>query len=402
MRERPADAKGYFYLIDEKFHRPRLLFVINSIGSGGAERVLDQILRATDHLGQNYECHLVLLDDQPEYRTFPRLSGRHCLAAQGSLVKSVIRLRKLVRQLRPVAVVSMLVRANIATVLATRGTEAGAILGERMHLSSHLAGRYRGTALWCLRKLPRLLYRQADTVIAVSEGVAKDLVDIFAVPAAKVQTINNPYDLQAITAAGARTPTIGLPESYLVAVGRLVAAKGFHELIEAYRCAAPNSALVILGDGPERERLAGQIAAAGLEERVLLVGYLPDPFPVIARARALVSASHNEGFPNAIAEAMVLGRPVLATDCPSGPAELLGAQAGDVGNVKEAPYGLIVRDHDLSGLVAGLRQLENDVLRLRLGAAASKRMQSFTAERVIATYWDAIIAVAAPRLPVPA
>lgn len=381
--------------------RPRLLFVINSIGCGGAERVLDQVLRAADYHGQDYECHLVLLDAAPEYRRLPELAGRHCLAAQGSLLKSAIRLRQLVRRLRPVVVVSMLVRANLATVLATRGTGVGAILSERMHLGSHLAGRYRGPALWGLSRLVRLLYRKADRVLAVSAGVAADLIDAFRIPPVKIQTINNPYDMQAITDAGSGRPSIVLSEPYLVAVGRLVAAKGFRELIEAYRHAAPRAMLIILGDGPERAALTAQVAALGLVKRVLLPGFLADPFPVMARACALISASHNEGFPNALAEAMTLGRPVLATDCPSGPAELLGGPAGAPGTVREAPYGLIVPDYDFKGLVAGLRRLEDDALRLRLGAAAQERMRDFAADRVIAAYWAAIIAVAAPRLSVP-
>ncbi|WP_083672126.1 glycosyltransferase [Sphingomonas montana] len=366
--------------------RPTILFVINSIGSGGAERVLDNLLRAAGARHADYALHLVLLDREPEMRVLPALTGKHVLDARGGLWRSAIGLRRVVRTLRPDLVVSLLVRANIATAALPAGQRR--LLCERMHLGSHLAGRYHGWRLRLLRALPRLLYPRATCILAVSEGVRRDLIDDFGLAPGRIATINNPYDLERIAADALQPPAIALPASFAVAVGRLVDAKGFDLLIDAYRTAGIALPLVILGDGPARPALEAQIAAAGLQTRILLPGFLDNPFAIVGRAAFLVSASRNEGFPNGMAEAMALGRAVLATDCPSGPGELLGGRAGSSGMVVDAPFGLIVGDGDRAGLAAGLRRLADDAaLRARLGTAARARMEDFRADRIAADYW---------------
>ncbi len=368
--------------------RPRIVFVINSIGTGGAERALDTILRASGGRLDRYDIHLILLDKEDERRALPQLDGKHCLDARGSLWRSVIRLGRMLARLRPDLVISLLVRANIATAITGPRHAGATLLCERMHLGSHLAGRYRGIRRAILRSLPRFLYRRADRVLAVSEGVRADLIHGFGLPPALVETIPNGYDVAAIHRAGARTPPIALPDDFIIAVGRLIEAKGFALLIEAYRAADPALPLLVLGEGPLHAQLLAQIESAGLTGRVRLLGFLDDPFPVVARAAFLVSASHNEGFPNAIAEAMALGRPIIASDCPSGPAELLGAPSGRAGEVIEAPFGLIVPDGDVDALCAALRKMEQPAVRQLLGEAARRRIEAFRVEAIAELYWS--------------
>jgi glycosyltransferase involved in cell wall biosynthesis len=383
-----ASAWQRTHVTDRSTPLPRIIFIINSIGSGGAERALGRILSAAGNRHEHYEMHLVLLDREPEMRKLPALAGRHCLDARGRLWRSTIRLRALLTRLQPKLVVSLLIRANMATAAVAPGLGARTILCERMHLSSHLAGRYRGIALAGLRALVRYLYPRANHVLAVSEGVRHDLIDTAGLAPDRVTTINNPYDLERIAAEGSQAPEIALPPAFMVAVGRLVTAKGFALLIDAYADADPALPLLILGEGPDRIRFEAQVAAAGLGERIRFPGFLANPFAVMARATFLVSASHNEGFPNALAEAMALGVPVIATDCPSGPADLLGAGAGAAGYVTEAPYGLIVGDGDRPGLATAIRKMMDDAdLRTRLGAAGLLRIEDFRIERIAADYW---------------
>ena len=371
--------------------RPRLVFVINSIGMGGAERALDRLLRAGgDHLAR-YDIRLVLLDDEPERYPLPPLR-RHVLGAQGSLIRSARRLDRLLRELRPALVVSFLVRANIVSAIAGPRHADATVLCERMHLGSHLAGRYRGWRLQLLRLLPRLLYRRATRVIAVSQGVGDDLVAAFAVPEQLVRIIPNGYDLEAIAAAAAQPPSVTLPPRFAVAVGRLVAAKNMALLVAAWQRYRPSLPLLILGDGPELERLSKEIAASGVP--ISLMGYVQDSFAIVGRADFVVSASRNEGFPNAIAEAMALGVPVISSDCPSGPAELLGGQARRPSQATEAPYGLMTPVDDLEALGDALKRFEDPELRARLGVAARQRMETFRLDRVARRYWaelDALV-----------
>lgn len=367
--------------------KPKLLFVINSIGSGGAERVLDNILYAAQGRLDRYEVHLCLLDDAPERRAMQPVFGKHVLAANGKLGASITQLHALARRIQPDLIVSFLIRANVATAIAGRLSGTPTILCERMNTSSHLSLRYGGIKRVLLGLLPRLVYARASLILAVSEGVRQDLIHAFGIRPARVRTIYNPYDIDRLATAGAAPPAIALPDRFIVAVGRLVAAKGFDLLIDAFARQEAHPSLIILGEGPEHAALAARIAALGMADRITLAGFTPELFAIVARAQALVSASHNEGFPNAIAEAMALGLPVLATDCPSGPAELLGGQAREEGRATQAPYGLIVKDGDVAGLVDGLRLLEDPALRATYAAASRRRLEDFRIETIAAHYW---------------
>jgi glycosyltransferase involved in cell wall biosynthesis len=241
----------------------------------------------------------------------------------------------------------------------------------------------------------RLAYVRATLVLGVSKGVSDDLIANFGSTSDRTLTINNPYNIDEIVSDGRKPPSIALPGDFIVAVGRLVAAKGFSDLIAAYADGPREVPLLILGDGPERAALEAQVAREKLSGTVIMPGFVRDPFAVMSRARALVSASYNEGFPNAIAEAMALGVPVLATDCPSGPAELLQGAAGMAGSASEGKCGLLVRPGDVAGLMNGIAMLCDPVTRARLAEAGRRRIEGFRVERIAEEYWRVFDAYAA-------
>lgn len=368
----------------------RIAFVINSIGSGGAERVLDIILRERPKWAADYVVDLVLLDQKPEMRVMAPVDGKHVLDARGSLLRSIAQLHTRLSSLSPDLVVSFLIRSNLAAACwRLRGGNAPVVACERMHVSSHLKGRY-GTSVRAMLRLALMLgYRHCDRVLAVSQGVADDLHRHFRVPEAHLSVVPNPYDPTGIATAAQGAPVSELPEEYIVAVGRMVGAKNFAGLIDAYAIADPAYDLVILGNGPERGALERQVRAKGLDGRVHMPGYLVDPLPVVSRARFFVSASRNEGFPNAVAEAMALRLSVLSTDCPSGPAELLLGSAGEPGTAVRAEAGLLVPMDDIPALAQGIALLSTDPgLRDELGEAALRRIGDFPQERIVAQYWN--------------
>jgi glycosyltransferase involved in cell wall biosynthesis len=378
--------------------RKRVVFVINSLGDGGAERVLGNLLTHAEARLSEVKLDLVLLDAGPERRSMPPYVEKHALNCRGAMGASVIGLARTLHALRPDVVVSFLVRANVAAITAARLFGIPCVISERMHLSRHLNGKYRGLALAAARALPWLAYRFADRIIAVSEGVREDLVQSFAARPAATRRIYNPYDLARIEADGHATAPMTLPDSFIVSAGRLVPSKNFAQLIEAYLASSLKDALVILGEGPERGRLEAIVRGAGAADRILLPGYLENPFAVMSRARFFVSASLNEGFPNALAEAMALGAPVVATDCPSGPAEILADMVkADLSALMQAPYGILVPEGDVGELTRAMQLMSAPDTRAHYAARAKARLADFAVEKIAAEYWDVIESAAARR-----
>lgn len=365
----------------------RIVFVINSLGPGGAERVLDQVMQMAPPGA--WDCHLVLLDDETEWRVPPDTVTVHRLDCKRGMIASTRQLKAALATIRPILVVSFLVRANVATVCAAQALGIPCIISERSQLSTHLENEHKGLRRVAATMAPRLTYPLADRVIAVSNGVRTDLVSKFGVKRERVQTIYNPYDLERIRRDALAAAEFELPQRFIVSAGRLVKRKGFDDLLDAYAKTKANLPLCILGEGAERDRLAARIRAMGLEGRIQLLGYARNPFAVLGRAEMFVSPSHCEGFPNAIAEAMVLGVPVVSTDCPSGPAELLD-EVETVGfdGVYRGRYGILTPVGRPDLLARGIEQMSDPETRGHYSDAARRRMNDFRIETIAAQFWD--------------
>jgi glycosyltransferase involved in cell wall biosynthesis len=167
-------------------------------------------------------------------------------------------------------------------------------------------------------------------------------------------------------------------------MGRLERQKGFDLLIRAFASIArerPDWDATILGDGPERDALAAEIARWGLTRRIFLPGREPDAMGVLRRAELFVLSSRYEGFPNALCEAMACGLPVVAFDCPSGPVEI----------VRDGVDGLLVPAENVEALATAMSQLAGDPERRRaMGARATEISGRFSVESV-AEKWERIL-----------
>jgi glycosyltransferase involved in cell wall biosynthesis len=374
---------------DDNVSKRTLIFVINSIGFGGAERALSNILEAIGSRASQYTVHVVLLDRLPDARALPDYVKIDRLDARGSLVRSIYLLSKYLRQHQPVLVVSLLVRANVSAGLVARWRRLKHIACERMHLSSHLDGRYSGLKRVLVGMAPRLVYRHIPLMLGVSTGVSKDLVARFGVHPDHIRTIHNPYNLDAIRSDGLVPPEIELPEKFIVAVGRLEPSKNFAQLISAFLVSGSRGDLVIMGEGSNRTALEQQIRTAGASGRIHLIGYMRNPFAIISRADYFVSSSLNEGFPNAMVEAMALGKAVVATDCPSGPAEILVGSAEPASPVIcEGEFGLLVPVNSIEAMAAAMRHMDDLVIRQKYEKRAAQRAEDFALMRVAEHYWS--------------
>jgi len=304
-------------------------------GSGGVERMLVNLMRGFVEQGRDVDLLLVRADS-------PHLGG---LPASVRVVElgvshtqlAIPALARWLRRERPRSLLVAKDRAGRAAVLARllAGTDTRLVLRLGTHLSTAMAGR--SALARQLRYAPiRWLYPRLDRIIAVADGVAADTAAISGVPAARIQVIRNPVvtpELSALAAAPCAHPWLAAPSPtdppVVVAAGRLQRQKDFPTLLRAFarlRQGRP-CRLLILGDGSRRNRLLALSHELGLATGpagdIDLPGFVSNPYSYLARAALFVLSSAWEGSPNVLTEALALGRPVVATDCPSGPREIL-------------------------------------------------------------------------------
>ena len=305
----------------------RVLFFVPRFAGGGAERVV--LALAGGFAAAGYECHLAVGINEGELRSeVPSDVLVHVLGHERTS-GCVSGLARLIRRVEPDALFSCLNHANVVALLAAKLARKATPTVVAEHIQ--LTGYALGATNWRDRAMPafvRLAYRHAKQVVAVSDGVAVDLARSAHLSPARVMTITNPVDVENIRRMAAVRPDdpwFHDAQPPVLGVGRLAEQKGFDMLIEATALAGQNEQerrLVILGEGPERSTTAGALAAKrGVELRA--PGFVANPYAYIAHADVLAVSSRWEGLPLVIIEGLVLGVPIVSTDCESGPRELL-------------------------------------------------------------------------------
>lgn len=305
----------------------KLALITTNLSGGGAERVL---LRWSELLGaRGHEVHIVLLEHRVDH-ALPEAVRVHALTAPGrSCRKGYIGKRlgawRLARKLaeltrdKPFDLhISTLPFADEVARLARLPRLWNRIANT---LSAEIA-RLDGAKARRRTRRYRRLYAGGN-LIAVSDGVAADLRHRLQIAAARIERIYNPYDFAAIRAQAALVDAADTPprEPFIVHVGRFRPQKRHDLLLDAYAQAALDERLVLLC---ERDAtLVQMIADRAQSARVTIAGFKTNPYPWMAAARALVLSSDHEGLPNVLVEALACGTPVVSTDCPSGPSEIL-------------------------------------------------------------------------------
>jgi len=299
-----------------------------SLHGGGAERVMVNL--AHGFVERGLQVDLVLakaegpyLSQVPQSVWAVDLKSKRVLYSLPSLVRYL-------RRERPKALLSAIDHANVVALWAKKlaGVPTRVVVSVRTTISiaAKRAKNMRG------RMMPlfiRKFYPWADAIVAVSKGVAEDLLKIADLPKEKIRVIYNPVITPELFAK-AEEPVDhpwfrpGEPP-VILGIGRLTEAKDFPTLIRAFALVRKErpARLMILGEGEERPKLEGLVRELDLEKDVALPGFVDNPYKYMKRAALFVLSSRWEGLPTVLIEALALGTPVVSTDCPSGPREIL-------------------------------------------------------------------------------
>ena len=370
----------------------RILFFVSSMHAGGAERVAATLASAWARRGDDVtlvpsytkkgDCFYAL-DPAVELLWLADRMGKRS-GPLSSLIKKQRAMRSLVREKQPDVIVSFLSNVNITVLASTAALGVPTIVCERTNpAASSSAGPV-------LKRLRRLLYPWADLVAVQTQDSVSAFKEM--VPGIKdLVVIPNPLPPELLAPHEGAAPVAGYPtgeapgRKRLMAMGRLVPAKGYETLIRAFSDLAaryPDWDLVIWGEGPLRAALTAQIAAADLSGRVLLPGRTDVPWEKLACADVFVLSSLVEGFPNVLLEAMALERACVAVDCPSGPREIS----------RDGADALLVPLGDAQALTQSLDALMGDPeRRAQLGKRAAQSVRERFALDEVLGLWDQML-----------
>jgi glycosyltransferase involved in cell wall biosynthesis len=359
---------------------------ISSLGAGGAERAMSELAGGLIEAG--WRVTLATMTSPDAVDRYPLKDGVRRVhlgnpppagGLLGKLRANAVRIRRLraaMRAFAPAVVVSFMESNNVLALLAARPLGLPVVVAERTDPSLHLP---HVPAMW--RWGRRRFYRRAAAVVAQTREAADWLQVECNCPATVL-----PNALRALPA-----PTAAR-EDWIVSAGRLEPVKGYDIVLAAFARVAPELdgwRLVIAGEGRLRKDLQDRAAALGITGRVDWLGHRDDVERVLERASVVALASRYEGFPNVLLESLGMGAAVVATECRSGPSEMIDHDVN----------GLLVPVDDVEAMAAGMRRLATDPsLRERFGVHARSVRDTYAAP-IIMQRWVALLTSAAALRP---
>lgn len=367
----------------------KIVFLINSLESGGAERVVSNLL---NNLVDKNDCYLILIHDYKFYNIDSRvkiitLNESKELSGITKLLRLPIlayKLSKIIKKYEFDRIVSFLTRSNYINVLSNIFIKHKTIINERAMPSLQYQYGLNGKIN---RFLIKSLYSKSDLCLSNSHGNMMDLKNNFNVT--NLAYIHNPFNLDMIETMSKKEIEIEKKRFTFVTVGRLDKGKNHKLIIDAIKDI--DADLWIIGDGELKEEFQRYIKQHNLNHKVYLFGKKENPFAYISKAECFVFASNHEGFPNVLVEALACELPIISTDCQSGPREIL-APNSDVSfqlkdKVELAEYGILTPIKNVDKLQEAMNLTKDDEsLRNKYQDKAKQRANDFRIEKIIKKY----------------
>ena len=353
------------------------IFMPTLFGAGGQRSMLNLAHGIAD---RGFAVDLVLAKVEGEFLSDVRESVHIVDLKSSRVMTSLPALVRYLKSEQPAAMLSVFNYVNIVAIWAWRlaGVRTKLFVNEQntVSLEAGNASNWRG------RMTPRLIgrfYPWANGIIVVSQGVRDDMAQLTNISPKRITVIYNPsvVGTEVLEKAQAALDHPWFKPDQppvLIAVGRLQIQKDYPTLIKAFAEVrrVRSARLLILGEGNEREFLETLIEDLGLEQDVSLPGFVMNPYAYMSRASLFVLSSRWEGLPTVLIEALCCGTPVVSTDCPSGPREIL----------KDGKYGLLTPVGDINALARAI----DETLAERTQTPPVESWQPYEVETVVDQY----------------
>lgn len=371
----------------------KVLFVIRELAGGGAERALSNI---TTHFPEDWEIDILM--NNKDYIEFPyrgniltlnipEPKNRESILYQVRVIlKRTWYLRRIKKENQYVACISFMDSSNIANILSG-SRYCKTIVSVRVMIAQDKSFVYQ----YIVKPLARFLYNKANYVVAVAEGVRKELVEALGIEEKRVRTITNGYDVEDIKQQAVQNPE-NEENSFdgkfvFVTSGRYSYQKAHWHLIRAFSKVAElceDVHLVIMGKGADKQYLDQVIRNNNLQSKVTLLPYQQNPFAWLAHFQVFVMPSMFEGYCNALCEALICGLPCIATDFQSSAREIL---APDTNYEYQMTEGIEYARHGiLTPVCSGKRYAGNEPLELAENCLADAMIKLYSDKKTFEKY----------------
>lgn len=377
----------------------KVLFIVPNLVAGGAERQIIYLMRGLLERGISPSIFMldpvgVFLDEIPDgVKVYlpnshrPSDQSSNLVIHHRNLLKTIWQIIRVVRKENPDILYSRHWPTKIPTAFAGWLLRRKVVLSEADSLEHSIAYKDTGKASSYLKNIA---CRLADVVVTVSQGVADSLDQLFKINS-KTRVIYNGLDIEGIEKKSREEVSHpwfnqAQPIPIVVTVGRLVNQKGFSYVIEAVKLVNSKTPLrlLIIGDGKLKEKLKQQTEELGIKDKVDFLGVRNNPFAYMARCDLFVLSSLYEGLPNVLIEAMALGLPVISTNCPYGPSEI----------IEDGRNGVLIPVGNPQAISeAVLRVLGDENLRERLKVEAKRRAKDFSLDKMISDYTELFLKI---------
>lgn len=404
------------------FEKNNVAIICPTLSRGGAERIVGYLSKHINPVADNlfiilfnakeitysYSGEIIDLDFDPDRRNLKNKFLNRILKVI-SYVKLIIKLKKIKKKYNINTSISFMDTPNIVNILSK--TNEKIILSVRINKSIQSMFQKISFGRKIEILLMKVIYRFADKIVSISEGVKKDLILNFGLKEEKIDTIYNFIEIDEIEQKLSEPLSPELASFFnnhdvLINVGRFEKQKNQIHLIKKFKEINEkntNTRLVLIGKGTLEKEILKEINTLNLEDKVIVLPYSNNPFKYIKHSKIFILNSLYEGFGNVILEAMVCNVPVISTNCKSGPSEII---AGDVNlegeniNVSYFSRGIlipvekdseVIQDSANPLLIAVESILENEDLRNRLMFNGSKYVKTQYSNENLREKWLKLI-----------